>query len=205
MSNPFNFWNMPDEVYGAMEDDYIFGMSSEPSTKTLYDRQDRYRRRVLGLTDPENYDDVAYHEELKNYQQERARIAGDEYPSKAKTEYWIYAESTKKYKKPTKWSGKWCSFHPPDQMDAAWEQVKDATERGLLGGKAKVSTLKGFRGKEYVIIIYTYNWKDESDVMNIRQTLRDLGFTKPMSYKADSDTLAGRYHEKGKKLAKYYE
>lgn len=145
------------------------------------------------------------HEEIKRYQQSLSISSGEKIPSLAERVYWIYAESTKKAKKPTKDSGKWLIFCPTDQIDAAWNQVKDATERGMLGGKSKVSTLKGFRGKDFVICCYTYNWKDEEDVMRVREALRELGFEKPLPYKTDADTMAGKYEATGhKNIAKYY-
>ena len=147
-----------------------------------------------------------YHEDLKRYQQSLAKSSGETKPSEAQRVYWIYAESTNKYKKPTEYSGKWMCFIPEKYIDAAWAQIKDATERGLLGGKSKVSTLKGKRGDDYVCCVYTYNWKDETDVMRVREELRELGFTKAIPYKTDADTLAKKYAHKGDKgIAKYFE
>jgi hypothetical protein len=220
MSNSFDFWNMPDEVYGAMEDDYIFGMSSEPSTETLYDRQDRHRRKKLGLTDPEQDFDYNYlpeyvnsnkytHEDIKRFQKSLSESCGETIPTESTRVWWLYAESKHKYKKATQWSGKWLIFCPEKHIDSAWEQVKDATEEGLLGGQSKCSTLKGRKGgpgSDYVICCYTYSWKDEKDVMRVREVLRELGFVKPLPYKTDADTIAGKYACKGeKKISKYWE
>lgn len=128
-------------------------------------------------------------------------------PSDCTASWWLYAESRRKYKKATKNSGKWLCFCPPEHIDAAWEQVKDATEQGLLGGRTKCSTHKGWKGKgnDYVICVYTYDYKDTTDVMRIREELRELGFTKPMPYKTDADTKAKKYAGCGQKIAKYYE
>ncbi len=147
-----------------------------------------------------------FHEKVKSYQQLKAAISGEVIPSKAKSVYWLYAENKKKARKPTKNSGKWLIFEKPQFIDAAWEQIKDATRKGLLGGKSKVSTLKGFRDNEYVICVYTYNWKDEKDAMRVREMLRELGFEKPLPYKSDEDTLKDKYVETGhKNISKYYE
>jgi hypothetical protein len=172
-------------------------------------------KRKLGLTDSEQDFDYSnlkssteYHEDIKSAQKYRALIANELIPSKAVKTWWLYAESKKKYKKATKRSGKWLSFHTPEFIDAAWEQVKDATELGLLGGDSKCSTKKGWKGpgNDFVICIYQYDWRDEKDVMRIRDALRELGFTKPLSYKTDADTIAGKYSCNGaKNLSKYRE
>jgi hypothetical protein len=96
-------------------------------------------------------------------------------------------------------------FIPEKHIDAAWQQVKDALENGQLGKRAKVSTKFGKRSDDYVICVYTYSWKDEKDVTRIREVLRDLGFTRPIPYKTDEDTLKGKYFQPGKPLSKYYE
>jgi hypothetical protein len=128
-------------------------------------------------------------------------------PTDCTKSWWLYAESRRKHKKATKNSGKWILFIPPEHINAAWEQIKDATEQGPLGGRAKCSTKKGWKGKgnDYVIIVYTYDYKDTTDVMRIREELRELGFTKPIPYKTDADTKAKKYAGCGQKIAKYYE
>jgi hypothetical protein len=127
-------------------------------------------------------------------------------PSKYTEDYWIRAYSPKNSAKNNKNSGKWLCFCPKNQIDAAWQQVKDSTEKGLLGPLSKVSTKLGEQGKDYVICVYTKNWKNEEDVMRVREVLRDLGFEKPLPYKTDEDTLKGRYANKGHKgISKYYE
>lgn len=45
----------------------------------------------------------------------------------------------------------------------------------------EVSTYKSFNGKDYVICVYTYNYKDTKDVMRIRNQLRKLGIVKKNS------------------------
>lgn len=203
MIDPFEY---PDEVLWEL---------SDPNIDYDLIEESAYHSRQIGIyenTDGSvnDYGDkknkTAYHEELKSYQKHLAESFKESAPSKATHVYWIYAESTKKYKKSTPNSGKWLLFLKPEFIDAAWEQVKDATEQGLLGGQSKVSTKKGFKGSDFVICVYSYNWKDEKDVMRIRQELRELGFEKPIPYKTDADTLAGKYSSKGHKgISKYYE
>ena len=186
---------------------HILDEICSPYFEEQIDNYDEYDKEFNGgVSDIDTIDDVIYHEKLKFYQQYLASFSEEKLPSKNKQVWWLYAESRRKKRQPTKDSGKWLIFCPPDQIDAAWEQIKDATEKGQLGKKSKVSTLKGYKGKDHVICVYTYNWKDEKDVMKIRNTLRELGFEKPLSYKSDADTLAGRYENKGhKNIAKYYE
>ena len=198
MSNPFNFWDMPDEVYGAMEDDYIFGMSSEPSTETLYDRLDRRAGRKSSL---DKFMEAQEEYERQHFIKEKI----EESPTRCLDDYWVYAESKSKYKSFTGRAGKWMCFIPEKYIDAAWQQVKDATERGLLGGRSKCSTKFGKKSDDYVIICHTYDWRDEKDVMRVREVLRELGFTKPLPYKTDEDTLKNRYAHNSKNISKYYE
>lgn len=130
----------------------------------------------------------------------------EDYPSKYTEDYWIRAYAPTDSVKNNKLSGKWLAFCPENQIDAAWQQIKDATEQGLLGPSSKVSTKLGKQGNDFVICIYTKNWKNEKDVMRVRGELRELGFTKPMPYKSDEDTLRGKYASKGNKnISKYFE
>jgi hypothetical protein len=139
-------------------------------------------------------------------QVKQKRGSDENYPSKYTEDYWARAYSPKNSTKNNKNSGKWLCFCPKKEIDAAWQQVKDATERGLLGPSSKVSTKLGEQGKDYVICVYTKNWKKEDDVMRVREVLRDLGFEKPLPYKTDEDTLKGKYANKGHKgISKYFE
>src|SRR5262249_57916631 len=54
------------------------------------------------------------------------------------------------------------------------------------------------------LCVYTYDWTDQADVRRVRDQLRQLGITDPIPYKADHDTLAGHYTNRGhKKISKY--
>lgn len=209
MIDPFEY---PDEVLWELSDpnyDYDLAEESAFHSKGLgvcensegegadYSSSEFDRLDILG--------DFKSYEELKDYQKYLSRFYEENYPSKVTKVYWIYVQSNKKYRKSTKFSGKWLLFIPEEHIDAAWDQVKDATEKGLLGGSSKVSTKLGYRGSEYVICVHTYNWKDEYDVIRIRENLRDLGFEKPIPYKTDEDTIKRKYAKNGdKNLAKYY-
>jgi hypothetical protein len=146
-----------------------------------------------------------FHEAVKTVQSRRARLVSDDQPSETDETYWLYAERQKgRYKKSNDHSGKWLIFLPPDKIDAAWEKVEKLTEDGKLGNSSKVSTKLGNQNRDFVICVYTYDWTDKKDCMAIRETLRAAGFTQPLSYKSDEDTLAGKYAgNQEAKIAKY--
>lgn len=103
-------------------------------------------------------------------------------------------------------AGKWLIFLPPDQVDAAWVKVRNATCRKELGISAKVSTAKpnpDSRDNMKVIYIYTPDWRDEADVMRVRERLRELGFTERIGYKRNIETFRGEYAQKGKRVTFY--
>ena len=103
-------------------------------------------------------------------------------------------------------AGKWLIFQEPDQVDASWKKVRDATVAGELGISAKVSTAKpnpDSRDNRKVIYIYTKDWADETDVMRVREKLRELGFVDRIGYKRNLETFAGEYAKKGKRVTYY--
>lgn len=103
-------------------------------------------------------------------------------------------------------AGKWLLFLPPADADDAWIKIRDATVAGTLGVGAKVSTARSnpdSRDDRKVIYVFTRNWEDEADVMQVRETLKSLGFTDRIGYKRNLDTYAGEYREKGKRVTFY--
>lgn len=135
----------------------------------------------------------------------------DAKPSEVTDVYWIYAMRKKgKYPKSTPRSGKWLIFVVHENVNEVWAKIKDAVEEGKLGDSAKVATAKPnpLAGKSdaKVICVYTYDWTDEKDVKRIREELRKLGITNKIPYKADEDTLSGKYRITGhRRISKYYE
>ena len=98
-------------------------------------------------------------------------------------------------------AGKWLVFLPADQVDAAWQRVRDATAAGELGISAKVSTAKpnpDARDDRYVIYVYTADWREEAEVMRVREALRALGVEDRIGYKRNLETFRGEYQQKGK-------
>ncbi len=91
-----------------------------------------------------------------------------------------------------------------------WSRIKNAVEEGKLGDSAKVATARpnslARKSNGKIICVYTYDWTDEKDIKRIREELRKLGITNKIPYKADEDTLSGKYRIKGHKgISKYYE
>jgi hypothetical protein len=199
-----SFFDEPDEVLWEL---------SDPNLDYDLIEESAYHSKSIGVYEnawglpydysKKKYDgsDVVFDGPVSKIKQE----SDEKYPSKYTEDYWIRAYSQKQ-KTGTKFGGKWLLFTPKNHIDAAWAQVKDATERNLLGPESKVSTKLGEQGPDYVICVFTKNWKNEEDVMRVRQVLRDLGFERPIPYKTNEDTIARKYAKDGHKgLSKYFE
>jgi hypothetical protein len=110
----------------------------------------------------------------------------------------------------TERGGKWLVFVPVAHIDEVWAKIKDATEKGLLGGSAKVRTAipspDANEPETKVICVYTYDSTDAVDVRRVREQLRELGITAKIPYKTDNYTRAGMYANQGaQRISKYYE
>ncbi len=130
-------------------------------------------------------------------------------PSEETVLPYVYAQRLQReYPEHTINCGKWLVFVRLSEVDEVWERIKTATEEGKLGSSAKAATAapNRFDPNRKVICVYTYDWTDEQDVRRIRQELRKLGITWKVAYKADYDTLQGRYRQTGhRNISKYYE
>ena len=103
-------------------------------------------------------------------------------------------------------AGKWLIFLPADEVDVVWRRVRDATAAGDLGISAKVSTAKpnpDARDDRYVVYVYTADWRDEEEVMRVREALRALGVEDRIGYKRNLETFRGEYSKKGKRVTYY--
>ncbi|QSZ67292.1 DUF1917 domain-containing protein [Methanofollis aquaemaris] len=103
-------------------------------------------------------------------------------------------------------AGKWLIFSDISGVDALWKKIRDATLAGDLGISAKVSTARpnpDSRDDRKVVYVYTRDWSDEADVMQVREHLRALGVVDRIGYKRNLETFAGEYSEKGKKVTYY--
>jgi Basophilic leukemia-expressed protein Bles03 len=129
-------------------------------------------------------------------------------PSKTTLMYWIVqdAPGAAPNQVDDEKVGKWLIFLEQDQVDEGWRRVRDDTCAGLLGFSAKVSTAKPnpeSRDLRKVIYVYTKDWADETDVMRVRERLRERGFTERIGYKRNIETFRGEYSQKGKKVTFY--
>lgn len=77
-----------------------------------------------------------------------------------------------------------------------------------MGPSSKVSTKYSSKSKKvsYVICVYTYDWTDEKDARRVREELRKIGVINKIPYKADVDTILGKYAETmHRKISRYFE
>jgi len=129
-------------------------------------------------------------------------------PSKTTQMYWIVQDAPDSSPDAIEdeLAGKWLIFLPADQVDEAWIVVRDATLADELGISTKVSTAKEnpeSRDSKKVIYVYTKDWRDEGDVMRVRERLRELGFIDRIGYKRNIETFRGEYSQKGKRVTYY--
>jgi len=123
--------------------------------------------------------------------------------------YWEYAQrKIGEYPEHTSRGGKWLIFVGGQNLPRIWSKIKIAVEEGKLGGLAKAPrhSSRAQRTGNGVICVYTYDWKDRSDVERIREELRKAGITRKISYKTDEDTERGLCSaNSAEKISKYYE
>lgn len=155
---------------------------------------------------PQHTDNLA---KIKTKFRKDALAYADAKPSEVTDVFWIYAlRKSGKYPEPKR-SGKWLIFVYDKDVDEVWAKIKKAVEEGRLGDSAKVATAKPkltSKPNLRVICVHTYDWTDEKDVKRIREELRKLGITNKIPYKADEDTLSGKYQMTGHtRISKYYE
>jgi len=109
---------------------------------------------------------------------QRARMMNDNdaQPSQVSAVYWIEAKAPNP--NPTPRAGKWIVPTTVDVVDALWEKVKEATENGELGYKAKVSTAPGKeqgRSDGRLIHVRVADSDDTAEVERVRVVLAALG------------------------------
>ncbi len=129
-------------------------------------------------------------------------------PTKTTQMYWIVEDAPSALPNAVddELAGKWLVFLPKDEVDAVWRRVRDATAAGELGISAKVSTAKpnpDARDDRYVVYVYTADWRDEAEVMRVREALRALGVADRIGYKRNLETFRGEYSKKGKRVTYY--
>lgn len=108
-------------------------------------------------------------------------------PSQTAGVYWIEARPEAPAP-PTQRAGRFVLATSAAAADALWARVKTATEAGLLGYKAKVSTAPGpgQAGPDArLIYICTRDSQDAADVARVRAALRALGLPDDLPYETD--------------------
>ena len=121
---------------------------------------------------------------------QNARMMHDETarPSDYAAVYWIEAKRKHgDYPPLTPNTGEWRIKLTVENVDAIWEQVKQATVAGKLGHKSKVST-RPAAGQadpdERLLTVRTYSADDVDDVERIKSELEAMGLT-DMTYVRD--------------------
>jgi len=88
--------------------------------------------------------------------------------------------------------GKWMlQYFTDSTVDAAWETIAAATERGELGHTSKVGTNDG--SNSYLVCVYVPDFTDRANVARVLRRLRELGFSKDLNFKTDFITHIGLY------------
>lgn len=130
------------------------------------------------------------------------------FPTKTELMYWIVQDRPGYIPAPDEdeKAGKWLIFLEKEETDGIWIKIRNATTEGLLGFSSKVSTAKenpDSRDERFVIYIYTPDWSNEEDVMNIREELKKLGVKQRIGYKRNIETYHGDYSTTGNKVTYY--
>lgn len=129
-------------------------------------------------------------------------------PTKTTQSYWIIqdAPETDPHATEDERAGKWLIFVQSDQVDEKWKHIRDLTWQNELGISAKVSTAKknpDSRDERNVLYVYTSDWENEPEVMQVREKLRSIGITDRIGYKRNIETFKGEYASKGKRVTYY--
>lgn len=97
--------------------------------------------------------------------------------------------------------GKWCIFMPKAIINQYWIKIRKATKQGLFSSsKCSTSCETKFKYKDSVICVYNDDWKDEAEIMRIRNLIRELiPVDTRMHYKKNEDSMKGVYSVNGHK------
>ena len=111
-------------------------------------------------------------------------------PSQVSAVYWIEAkDASGRTPPPTPRSGQWLIRVNVTEVDEVWARVKQATEAGELGYKAKVSTapVPGERDpRARLICVCTYDSHDAAEVERVGTALRALDM-EVLHYRTDQE------------------
>lgn len=117
-------------------------------------------------------------------------------PSAVTDEYWIWATYDDR-DFDEKLVGKWMLFINQARIDEVWSLLREQVTQGKLGPSAKCSTKKpspiAKNPDEFGIMLYTYDFRDISDVTRVLEAMRDLGIPDRTFYKRDQETYNDEY------------
>ena len=113
---------------------------------------------------------------------QQARMAHDRAatPSAVSAVYWIESKPLTSTPLPMPRAGEWVIETTLTEVDALWDKIKAATEKGELGYKSKVSTspAKGQADPAArVIVVRTVDADDAADVARVEAALKNMGIT----------------------------
>ena len=123
-------------------------------------------------------------------------------PSDVYDAMWLYAaQPDLKGFQSNESTGKWCIFRHEDEIDALWEKISMLASKGkiLLAKCSTASNAALYNARlnreerTYIICVYTNDWSDTDDLLEVRKALRSIGVAEEIGYKRDIDTRAGKY------------
>lgn len=123
---------------------------------------------------------------------QRARRLHDEQarPSAISAVYWVEAHcDSPDCRQPTASAGQWVISVALAEVDAVWARVREATQAGKLGYKAKVATApRADQGDDRrLLMVCTYDSHDQADVQRVRAALESLGIGGDWRYQAGGE------------------
>ena len=94
-------------------------------------------------------------------------------------------------------TGKWMLFPLPEDVNAVWQHVAEATVSGHLGSSAKVATDGGLdhHGRPRLVCVYTEDFSNEKDVKRVLKKLVEMGL---VNKKEAAGASQGLYYKCGK-------
>ncbi|KAF9267596.1 DUF1917-domain-containing protein [Marasmius fiardii PR-910] len=102
-------------------------------------------------------------------------------------------------------AGKWMMFCTTAEVDVVWERIVKFICFEERRGYARVSPNKG--DDQHVVSVYVEDFEQFAEVMRVRETLRRIGFDRPIGFKMDAYTSLGIYkgNQWGINCNRYYE
>jgi len=93
----------------------------------------------------------------------------------------------------TRQSGKWCIFCREKDIDTLWAKIKEEVEvyNTFLGAMAATKLSSKSHKGSYVICVFTRDWTNKEDVLEVKKKIKNLGINRIMRYKRDADTFDG--------------